>query len=117
MVYSNILQTIGKTPLVQINRLNKANSTILAKVEAFNPGGSVKDRIAFQMVSDALDSGKITKETILIEPTSGNTGIGLAMVSAALGMKLILVMPSSMSEERKKLKKVMELVWNLQIQN
>ena len=61
MVYSNILQTIGKTPLVQINRLNKANSTILAKVEAFNPGGSVKDRIAFQMVSDALDSGKITK--------------------------------------------------------
>ena len=103
MVYSNILQTIGKTPLVQINRLNKANSTILAKVEAFNPGGSVKDRIAFQMVSDALDSGKITKETILIEPTSGNTGIGLAMVSAALGMKLILVMPSSMSEERKKL--------------
>ena len=103
MVYSNILQTIGKTPLVQINRLNKANSTILAKVEAFNPGGSVKDRIAFQMVSDALDSGKITKETILIEPTSGNTGIGLAMVSAALGMKLILVMPSSMSEERKKI--------------
>lgn len=103
MIYSNILETIGKTPLVKINKLNEGKAEIYAKVESFNPAGSSKDRIAYQMIKDYLDSGKITKDTLLIEPTSGNTGIGLAMVSAVLDMKLVLVMPANMSEERKKL--------------
>ena len=103
MIYSNILETIGKTPLVKINKLNEGKAEIYAKVESFNPAGSSKDRIAYQMIKDYSDSGKITKDTLLIEPTSGNTGIGLAMVSAVLDMKLVLVMPANMSEERKKL--------------
>jgi cysteine synthase A len=103
LIYSNILETIGKTPLVKINKLNEGKAEIYAKVESFNPAGSSKDRIAYQMIKDYLDSGKITKDTLLIEPTSGNTGIGLAMVSAVLDMKLVLVMPANMSEERKKL--------------
>ena len=103
MIYSNILETIGKTPLVKINKINEGKAEIYAKVESFNPAGSSKDRIAYQMIKDYLDSGKITKDTLLIEPTSGNTGIGLAMVSAVLDMKLVLVMPANMSEERKKL--------------
>ena len=107
MIYSNILETIGKTPLVKINKLNEGKAEIYAKVESFNPAGSSKDRIAYQMIKDYLDSGKITKDTLLIEPTSGNTGIGLAMVSAVLDMKLVLVMPANMSEERKKLIKDM----------
>lgn len=103
-LHSNILELIGNTPLVKINRLNEDGQTdIYAKIEYFNPGGSVKDRIAYNMIQDALDSGKITKDSVLVEPTSGNTGIGLSMVAAALGMKIIIVMPESMSVERRKI--------------
>lgn len=103
-LHNNILELIGNTPLVKINRLNEDGQTdIYAKIEYFNPGGSVKDRIAYNMIQDALDSGKITKDSVLVEPTSGNTGIGLSMVAAALGMKIIIVMPESMSVERRKI--------------
>ncbi len=99
----NILDLIGNTPLVKINRLNKGNSLILAKVESFNPAGSVKDRPALNMIEDAEKRGLINKETVIIEPTSGNTGIGLAMVCAVKGYRMILTMPETMSEERRKL--------------
>ncbi|MDF9823942.1 cysteine synthase A [Breznakia sp. PF5-3] len=102
-IYNNITELIGNTPLVRINNLNKGNAEILAKLESFNPGGSVKDRIAYNMIQDALESEVITLDTVIVEPTSGNTGIGLAMVCAALGMKLIIVMPESMSIERRKI--------------
>lgn len=96
----NILQTIGKTPLIQLNNIN---SNIYVKVESFNPGGSVKDRIALSMIDTAEKEGLIKSGDTLVEPTSGNTGIGLAMVSAVKGYKLILTMPESMSLERRKL--------------
>lgn len=102
-IYNNITELIGHTPLVRLNRINDGETEVYAKVESFNPGGSVKDRIAYNMIKTALDDGTINKDSVLIEPTSGNTGIGLAMVSAALGLKLIIVMPSTMSEERRKL--------------
>ncbi|CCO08056.1 cysteine synthase A [Desulforamulus hydrothermalis] len=105
-VYNSILETIGKTPLVRLNRLTEGLAAeVLAKVEYFNPGGSVKDRIAYAMVADALQRGIINKESVLVEPTSGNTGVGLAMVCAALGIRLILTMPETMSEERRSLLK------------
>jgi cysteine synthase A len=100
---SNIIETIGRTPLVRINRMNSTKAVVLAKVEALNPSGSIKDRAAWQMIHDAMDAGLITARTTLIEPTSGNTGIGLAMCAAVLGMKLIIVMPDSMSVERRKM--------------
>jgi cysteine synthase A len=100
---SNIIETIGSTPLVRINKMNSAKAVVLAKVEALNPSGSIKDRAAWQMIHDAMDAGLITARTTLIEPTSGNTGIGLAMCAAVLGMKLIIVMPDSMSVERRKM--------------
>ena len=103
MQYNNILETIGRTPLVKINKLAKGN--LFVKVEAFNPGGSIKDRVAFNMIKTALDEGKIDKATTIIEPTSGNTGIGLSMVCAVLGLKLIIVMPETMSKERQDLMK------------
>lgn len=100
----NITELIGKTPLIRLNKFSDETSThILAKAEFLNPSGSVKDRIAYVMIKDALDKKIIDKSTTIIEPTSGNTGIGLAMVSASLGLKLILTMPSSMSIERRKL--------------
>lgn len=102
-IYDNITQTIGNTPLVRINRLAEGGGKILAKVESFNPCSSVKDRIAVSMIESAEQAGKLTPSTVLIEPTSGNTGIGLAFVSAARGYKLILCMPESMSIERRKL--------------
>lgn len=102
-IYNNITELIGNTPLVKINKLNTSDAEVLAKLESFNPGGSVKDRIAYGMVKDALDRGVITKDSTLVEPTSGNTGIGLAMVAAALDIKLTIVMPESMSIERRKL--------------
>ena len=102
-IKENILHTIGNTPLVKINKLNDGNSTILAKVESFNPGGSVKDRPALNMIEDAEKRGLINANTIIIEPTSGNTGIGLAMVCAVKGYRLILTMPETMSVERRKL--------------
>jgi len=100
---SNIIETIGRTPLVRINKMNSAKAVVLAKVEALNPSGSIKDRAAWQMIHDAMDAGLITARTTLIEPTSGNTGIGLAMCAAVLGMKLIIIMPDSMSVERRKM--------------
>lgn len=102
-ISDNILKTIGNTPLVKINKLNDGYATILAKVESFNPGGSVKDRPALNMIENAEKKGVINKDTVIIEPTSGNTGIGLAMVCAVKGYRMILTMPETMSIERRKL--------------
>ena len=106
-IYEDITATVGRTPLVKLNRMSGPNATVLAKMESFNPCGSVKDRIAVSMIDAAVKAGKIDKETILIEPTSGNTGIGLAFVCAARGYRLILTMPESMSIERRKLLKML----------
>ncbi|NBX04398.1 MAG: pyridoxal-phosphate dependent enzyme, partial [Alphaproteobacteria bacterium] len=107
-VYNNILETIGNTPLIRLNRLASdagCVATILVKAEFFNPLSSVKDRIALSMVEAAEASGKIGPNTVLVEPTSGNTGIALAFVCAAKGYRLILTMPESMSMERRKMLK------------
>ena len=106
-IYDNLVQTIGNTPLVRINKLNVGNAEILAKLEFFNPCGSVKDRIGLAMIEDAEKQGRVNRHTVLVEPTSGNTGIGLAFVCAVKGYKLILVMPESMSIERRKLLKAL----------
>ena len=102
-IKENILQTIGNTPLVKINKLNSGLATVLAKVESFNPAGSIKDRPALNMIEDAEKRGLINKNTVIIEPTSGNTGVGLAMVCAVKGYRMILTMPETMSVERRKL--------------
>ncbi|MCJ7762145.1 pyridoxal-phosphate dependent enzyme, partial [Candidatus Bathyarchaeota archaeon] len=105
-IYNNVLETIGKTPLIRINKLTKdANATVIAKLESRNPGGSVKDRICNSMIIEAEKQGLIKPDTTIIEPTSGNTGIGLAMVAAVKGYKLILTMPETMSIERRNLLK------------
>ena len=96
MIYNNILELIGNTPIV------KYNDNILLKLESFNPSGSIKDRASFSMINSALKRGEINQDTVIIEPTSGNTGIGLAMVCAVFRLKLIICMPENMSEERKK---------------
>ena len=101
MKADNILQTIGNTPHVRINRLFGSTHQVWIKSERGNPGGSIKDRIALAMVEDAEKSGALTAGSTIIEPTSGNTGVGLAMVAAVKGYKLILVMPDSMSIDRK----------------
>lgn len=102
MILENILQTIGCTPLIRLNKLAaKDSADILMKIESFNPGGSVKDRIAYAMIEEAEKSGKLKKGMTILEPTSGNTGIGLAMVAAVKGYPIIFTMPESMSEERK----------------
>jgi cysteine synthase len=103
MKVNSILQTIGNTPHVRINRLFGNTHEVWMKLERANPGGSIKDRIGLSMIEDAEKRGVLTKDTVIIEPTSGNTGIGLAMVAAAKGYKMILVMPESMSIERRKL--------------
>ena len=106
MIYQNASQLIGNTPLLRLNNIEKKlnlNVTLLAKVEYFNPTGSVKDRVALSMIEDAEQKGIIHSDTVVIEPTSGNTGIGLASVCAAKGYKCILVMPENMSKERIKL--------------
>mgnify|MGYP000279365360 CR=1 FL=1 len=97
---AGILETIGNTPHVKINRLYPDNINVYTKLEKTNPSGSIKDRIALAMIEDAEQKGLINKDTTIIEPTSGNTGIGLAMVAAVKGYKIILVMPESMSLER-----------------
>ena len=98
---NNIIEAIGNTPLVRLNKIaENVKPTIYAKLEYFNPGGSVKDRIGMNMLLKAEEEGLISKETTLVEPTSGNTGIGLALVSAAKGYKIILVMPESVTIER-----------------
>lgn len=102
MKYNNILETIGNTPHVRINKLFREDIEVWMKVERFNPGGSIKDRIGLAMIEAAERSGQITKDTVIVEPTSGNTGIGLAQAAAVKGYKLILVMPESMSIERRK---------------
>jgi cysteine synthase A len=103
MKASNILQTIGQTPHVRINRLFGDRHEVWMKLERANPGGSIKDRIALSMIEDAEETGVLKPGSIVIEPTSGNTGIGLAMVCAVKGYRLILVMPESMSVERRRL--------------
>ncbi len=102
-IYADITATIGSTPLVKINKLGSRDATILAKLESFNPGGSVKDRIALAMLDEAERQGLLNPGTVIVEPTSGNTGIGLALVCAAKGYRLKLTMPESMSVERRKL--------------
>lgn len=105
-IYNSISELVGKTPLVKLNNYNSAknlNGTIYGKIEYFNPAGSVKDRIAKAMIEEAEKSGLLTKDSTIIEPTSGNTGIGLASIATAKGYKIIITMPETMSEERRNL--------------
>ncbi len=103
MKANNILETIGNTPHIRLNKLFGANQEVWIKLEKTNPGSSIKDRIALAMIEDAESKGLLNKDSIIIEPTSGNTGIGLALVAAVKGYKVILVMPESMSIERRRL--------------
>src|SRR5271157_2281543 len=103
-IYKNIVETVGRTPLVRLNRVTEGvDATVLLKCEFFNPLGSVKDRIGMAMIEDAERRGIVKKDTVIIEPTSGNTGIALAFVAAAKGYKIILTMPDTMSLERRTL--------------
>lgn len=107
-IYTSVEQLIGKTPLVELTNIEKKydlKAKLLAKVEFFNPGGSVKDRVAKAMLDDAEEKGILTKDSVIIEPTSGNTGIGLALMSVARGYRCIIVMPDTMSMERRMLMK------------
>ena len=104
MIYQNILDAIGHTPIVQLNRIvPKDAARVLVKYEGLNVGGSIKTRVAYNMIQDAIRQGKITKDTIIVEPTSGNQGIGLALVGAVMGYKVRIIMPDSVSVERRKL--------------
>ena len=108
MIYQSITETIGKTPLLRLSRIEEsqgAKGKIYAKLEAFNPAGSVKDRAALWMIRDAEEKGRLKPGGTIIEPTSGNTGIGLAAIAAARGYKAIFVLPETMSVERQKLLK------------
>ena len=104
MVYQNVLDAIGNTPLIQLNHMApEGGARILVKYEGLNVGGSIKTRVAYNMVMDAVRQGKITKDTVIVEPTSGNQGIGLALVGAVLGYRVRIIMPDSVSVERRKL--------------
>lgn len=104
MIYNNILEAIGNTPMVKLQKLApKDGADILVKFEGLNVGGSIKTRTAYNMIKDAISRGKINKDTIIVEPTSGNQGIGLALVGAVMGYKTKIIMPDSVSEERRKL--------------
>ncbi len=110
MIYNSITELIGKTPLLRLCNIEKkfnTGSRIFAKLEFLNPTGSIKDRTAFSMISWALERGEINKETVIIEPTSGNTGIGLAAIGSSFGMRVILTMPDNMSQERIKILKAL----------
>ncbi len=104
MIYKNVLEAIGHTPIVKLNKIVEPGSAdILVKIEGLNVGGSIKTRTAFNMITEAEKQGKINKDTIIVEPTSGNQGIGLALVGAVKGYKTVIIMPDSVSEERRKL--------------
>lgn len=105
-IYQNFSELIGNTPLFRLSNFERANNLsakVIAKLEYFNPGGSVKDRIAWAMIDEAERSGRLTKDSVIIEPTSGNTGVGLAAVAAARGYRIIIAMPETMSIERRKI--------------
>lgn len=106
MIYNSVLELVGNTPLLRLNNIEKEfglNAKLLAKLEFLNPAGSVKDRVGLALIEEAEKKGLLNKNSVIIEPTSGNTGIGLAMAAAVMGYKAIIVMPETMSEERKKL--------------
>ena len=104
MIYNNVLDAIGHTPIVRLNHMNKpGNAQVLVKFEGLNVGGSIKTRTAYNMIKDAENKGIIHKDTIIVEPTSGNPGIGLALIGAVRGYQTIIIMPDSVSEERRKL--------------
>ena len=102
-IYNNILETVGNTPLVRINAMNSGAAEVVAKMESFNPGGSAKDRVGIAMIEDAEKSGRLRPGAMIIEPTSGNTGVGLSIAAGIKGYRLILTMPDTMSIERRKL--------------
>ncbi|MCI5937465.1 MAG: cysteine synthase A [Eubacterium sp.] len=107
-IYKTVTDLVGNTPILELTNYEKANkleATLLAKLEYFNPAGSVKDRIAREILLNALETGKLTKDSVIIEPTSGNTGIGLASIAASLGIRIIITMPETMSVERRNLMK------------
>lgn len=106
MIHNNVLEAIGHTPIIRLNRMNDENSAqVLVKFEGLNVGGSIKTRTAYNMITQAEKKGLINKDTIIVEPTSGNQGIGLALIGAVKGYKTIIIMPDSVSEERRKLVK------------
>ncbi|MDE6950859.1 MAG: cysteine synthase family protein, partial [Lachnospiraceae bacterium] len=107
-VYKNVTELVGRTPLLEAGNFGKKfapAATILAKLEYFNPAGSVKDRVAKAIIFDALETGRLKKDSVIIEPTSGNTGIGLSAIAASLGIRIIITMPETMSVERRNLMK------------
>lgn len=107
-IYKNMTELVGNTPLMQLGNYGRENgleATLLAKLEYFNPAGSVKDRVAREIIGEALENGTLTRDSVIIEPTSGNTGIGLSAIAASLGIRIIITMPETMSVERRNLMK------------
>lgn len=117
VIYTSVDQLIGNTPLLELTHIEKEynlKAKVIAKLEYLNPSGSVKDRVAKAMIEEAEKAGKLKPDSVIIEPTSGNTGIGLASVAAAKGYQMVVVMPETMSVERRQLMKLMEPRWFLQ---